>query len=195
MPRATTFCLAAIPLIQLAWWAIGGNLGINPVETIQHHTGQWGLRLLLLTLAMTPLRNVLGKPWPIQIRRQLGLWSFTYLSLHFASYLVFDLAFDPVALADDLVKRSFITAGFLAWLLLLPLAATSTRGWQRRLGRRWKRLHQLVYVASTAGCVHFVWKSKVEETEPFVYLAVLLLLLSLRHPVLRRRTAGRLKIG
>ncbi len=184
-PRALLFCACALPLVQAGWWAASGGLGPNPVETLSHHTGNWGLRLLLLTLAMTPLRRFSGRSWPILIRRQLGLWSFTYLTLHFATYLVFDLAFDPVALAEDLSERRWITVGFTGWALLLPLAVTSTRGWQRRLGRRWKSLHRLVYVAAFAGCVHFLWQTKVEELLPPLMLALLGVLLLCRLP--RRR--------
>ncbi|MBX6421445.1 MAG: sulfoxide reductase heme-binding subunit YedZ [Nevskia sp.] len=181
----------AAPLVWLGWRIAHGALGPNPVQTLEYFTGRWALRWLLVTLAMTPLRRLTSRPEPIQVRRLLGLWAYAYLCLHFSIYLVFDLQFSPAQLAEDLSKRAFITAGFAGWLLLLPLALTSTNGWQRRLGRRWKTLHRLIYFAAGAGVLHYAWGVKKDETWPCIYLSILALLLVLRIPwrgILRARS-------
>ncbi|RZO82881.1 MAG: sulfoxide reductase heme-binding subunit YedZ [Oceanococcus sp.] len=178
--RLLCFALCAIPLGQAAWWIASAQLGVNPIETLTHHSGQWALRLLLVTLAMSPLQRLARWRWPLQIRRQLGLWSFFYLLCHFAVYLVFDLSLSLARLGEEILERPYITVGFAALLLLTPLAVTSTRGWQRRLRRNWKRLHRLVYPAAVLACVHFIWKVKVSEPEPFIYLTVLLVLFAVR---------------
>jgi sulfoxide reductase heme-binding subunit YedZ len=141
---------------------------------------------------MTPLRNWTGWPEPIRIRRTLGLWAYAFACLHFSTYLVFDLEFSPAQLADDLVKRSYIALGFTAWLLLLPLAITSTNGWQRRLKRRWKTLHRLIYPAVVLGGLHYLWLVKADIRDPTIYLVLIALLLSYRLPwrgILRARSA------
>lgn len=189
MKPANLLCLLAgsLPLALAIWWAASGQLGVNPLETLSHHTGQWALRLLLLTLTMTPLARYSHWRWPIQIRRQLGLWCFFYLCLHFAVFLVFDLGFSLALLGEEILERPYISVGFAAWLLLLPLALTSSRGWQRRLKRNWKRLHRLVYPAALLGVLHFLWKTKVAESEPQIYAALLLILLLLRLPRVGQR--------
>ncbi len=164
-------------------------LGVNPVETAQDTLGIWGLRLLLVTLAVTPLRVVGGWPWMHGFRRMLGLFAFFYVALHFLWYLFVDQAFDWRQLAADVVKRPYVTAGFTAFLLLVPLAATSTRRAMRRLGRRWQKLHRLVYAAAVLGCVHYWWQVKADVREPLVYAAILALLLGWRL-YRRRRAAG-----
>src|SRR5512143_597815 len=139
--KAILFFLGLQPLAALFWQ----GLGANPVETLTHHTGTWGLRFLLLTLAVTPLRRLLGWNWLLRYRRMLGLFAFFYALLHFTTYLMFDQFFDPAAIARDVLKRPYITVGFLAFVLLIPLAVTSTNKMIRRLGaRRWQRLHRLV---------------------------------------------------
>lgn len=178
--RLLCFALCAIPLGQAMWWIASANLGVNPIETLTHHSGLWALRLLLVTLAMTPLQRLFRWRWPIQIRRQLGLWSFFYLLCHFAVYLIFDLSLSLSRLGEEVLERPYITVGFAALVLLTPLAITSTRGWQRRLKRNWKRLHRLVYPAALLACVHFIWKVKVNEPEPFIYLTLLLALFAVR---------------
>ena len=178
--KSLTFALCLIPLGQLLWWFFTDSFSPNPVEDIQHYSGEWALRLLLVTLAMTPLRRLSGWRWPIRIRRMLGLFAYFYMCLHFANYLVFDLTFDPVLLAEDLIKRRYITVGFACWLFLLPLAVTSTNGWQRRLGRRWKQLHQLIYPAAILAILHFLWLVKADLLEPLIYAVILVLLLALR---------------
>lgn len=180
--RLAAWAIALLPAVHLAKWIAQAKLGANPVETLEHYTGLWGLRLLLLCLAMTPLRRLIKRPEPIQIRRLLGLWAFAWLCVHFVIYLTFDLEWSPVQLAEDLVKRTYITLGFVGWLLLLPLAITSTRGWQRRLKRAWTKLHQLIYSSALLGGLHFFWLVKSDVREPLVYLALYGLLMAARIP-------------
>jgi sulfoxide reductase heme-binding subunit YedZ len=165
-------------------------LGANPVEKAQDTLGIWGLRLLLLTLAVTPLRVIGGWPRLQLFRRMLGLFAFFYITLHFAWYLLVDQAFDWRQLAADVVKRPYITVGFTAFLLLVPLAATSTQRAMRRLGRRWARLHRLVYAAVILGCVHFWWQVKADIREPLIYATIAALLLGWRLWRSRRRRQG-----
>jgi sulfoxide reductase heme-binding subunit YedZ len=131
---------------------------------------------------MTPLRMLTGLTEPIRVRRILGLWAFAFLCLHFLTYLVFDLSFSMTQLADDLVKRTYITLGFTAWVLLVPLAVTSTLAWQRRLKRRWITLHRLIYPAALLGAIHYLWQVKADTREPLIYLSILLVLLAFRLP-------------
>jgi sulfoxide reductase heme-binding subunit YedZ len=180
--RLAAWTLGLAPALWLLWRTFHAGLGPNPVETLEHQTGLWGLRLLLVTLAMTPLRQLLGRGEPIQVRRLLGLWAYAWITAHFLVYLTFDLEWSAAALAEDLVKRTYITLGFAGWLLLLPLALTSTRGWQRRLKRRWQSLHRLIYPAAILGCLHFLWLVKSDLREPLLYLGILALLLGLRRP-------------
>jgi sulfoxide reductase heme-binding subunit YedZ len=169
-----------VPLAALALGAARGALGANPVETITHETGQWALRLLLAALAITPLRRATGwavlAPW----RRSLGLLAFLYAGLHFATFLVLDLGLELGSLAEEVAERPYVTLGFGAFLLLTPLAVTSTRAWQRRLGRRWLTLHRLVYAAAGLAVLHFVWLVKADLAQPLAYGAVLALLLAAR---------------
>ena len=178
--RLAAWLIAGTPLALLAWRTLQGQLGANPVEYLEHYSGEWGLRLLLLTLAMTPLRHFSGRAEPLRIRRLLGLWAYVWICLHFSIYLTFDLEWSVAPLIEDLGKRRYITVGFLAWLLLLPLALTSTQRWQRRLKRRWQQLHRLIYPAALLGCIHFLWLVKSDLREPLLYLAILLGLLALR---------------
>lgn len=184
------FVAATAPLAWLAWRTAGhaGGLGANPVETLQDELGTWALRLLLATLAITPLRRLLGWNRLAQFRRMLGLFAFGYAALHFLNYLWLDQFFDLAAIVEDITERPFITVGFAALLLMLPLASTSTNGWRRRLGRRWQRLHRLVYPVAILACWHFWWQVKKDVTEPLVYAAILALLLGAR---LWRRPAAR----
>ncbi len=157
------------------------------MEFLEHYLGDWALRLLLVTLAMTPLRMLTRMTEPIRVRRILGLWAYAYLCLHFSIYLVFDLEFSAAQLGTDLFKRTYITLGFSAWLLLLPLAITSTNGWQRRLKRNWKTLHKLVYTAAIFGAIHYLWLVKADTRTPLIYSAILLALLAFRLPWARLR--------
>jgi sulfoxide reductase heme-binding subunit YedZ len=185
--RVAAWALGVVPLALAVKWTLESRLGPNPVEFLEHYTGDWTLRLLLTTLAMTPLRKLTRMSEPIRVRRLLGLWSFAFLCLHFSIYLGFDLGLSVVQLGADLVRRTYITLGFMAWLMLLPLAITSTSAWQRRLKRRWITLHQLIYPAAILGAIHYLWLVKADTREPLIYLGVLLGLLALRI-----RTAGML---
>jgi sulfoxide reductase heme-binding subunit YedZ len=142
---------------------------------------------------MTPLRTLTRLTEPIRVRRILGLWTFAFLCLHFSMYLVFDLSFSMTQLAEDLVKRTYITLGFTAWLLLLPLAITSTAGWQRRLKRRWITLHRFIYPAAILGAIHYLWLVKADKREPLIYLSILLALLAFRLPWARIMSGWRLR--
>ena len=192
--RSLAWTLGAAPLLWLAYRVWHGQLGANPVEFLEHWCGDWALRLLLATLAMTPLRRLTSRSEPIRVRRLLGLWAYFWICLHFAIYLTFDLEWSPAALADDLVKRTYITLGFAAWLLLLPLALTSTQNWQRRLKRRWAQLHKLIYPAAILGVLHYLWLVKADLREPLLYAAILAVLLGMRLPwrgILRARSLPR----
>jgi len=182
--KAVAQLACAIPLAWLVWDAYRGDLGADPVLKITHRTGIWALRFLLASLAMTPLRRLTGRAEPIRFRRMLGLWAFAYASLHLATYLVLDLRGYWPQILTDVVKRPFITVGFLASLLLVPLAVTSTQGMVRRLGRNWARLHRAVYLIGILACLHFMWlvKSgkKIASQEPLVYLGILVVLLGIR---------------
>ncbi|HEX5755732.1 MAG TPA: protein-methionine-sulfoxide reductase heme-binding subunit MsrQ [Arenimonas sp.] len=167
----------AAVLFHAAWTQ---RLGADPVAALTHETGQWALRFLLLSLAMTPLRRLFALGWPLQLRRMLGLYAFFYASLHLAVYVVLDLGGYWAQIGEDIIDRPYITVGFLAWLLLVPLAATSTRAMMRRLGGLWARLHRLVYVIGVLAVLHFWWRVKADLSEPIIYGAVLALLLGLR---------------
>jgi len=180
--KPLVFLLCLLPLALLVWRIAAGRLGANPVEAVLHFTGAWGLRLLLVTLAVTPLRRLTGRGWLLRFRRMLGLFAFFYVVLHVAVYLVLDrgLAWDEIV--TDLSKRPYIMVGFAAFVLLVPLAVTSTRGWVRRLGRRWQLLHRSVYLIAVLGVLHFLWLVKADLREPLIYAAVLAVLLAARVP-------------
>ncbi len=173
---ALTLTPAAVTLVH----AFTGGLGFNPIETLTHRTGWWAIVLLVLTLAVTPLRRLTGWHWLVRYRRQLGLATFVYASLHLGVYAFLDLGLDLSHLGEDVLKRPFITVGFTAWLVLLALAVTSTQGWIRRLGRRWAALHRLVYVAAGLVSLHFVWGRKTIQAEPLVFAAAFAALLAAR---------------
>lgn len=178
--KTLVFALGLVPLLRLVRGFFTDGLGANPIEFITHSTGTWTLVLLLATLAITPLRRITGLHTLIRLRRMLGLFAFFYACLHFATYLALDQFFAFDAIAEDVLKRPYITMGFLAFLLLIPLAVTSTRGMIARLGRRWQLLHRLVYVSAIAGAVHFLWLVKADLREPMLYTAALALLLGAR---------------
>ena len=171
--------LALVPAAGLALGAWRDSLGANPIETITHTTGDWTLRLLLVTLTVTPLRRLFGWGAVAPYRRTTGLLTFSYACLHFGTYLV-DQFFDWEFIVEDVIERPYITVGFTGFLCLLPLAITSTRGWIRRLRRRWGQLHRLVYVAAIAGVIHFLWLVKADTREPLIYGAILAMLLGVR---------------
>lgn len=183
-------CLSPLALLLYRAWT--GDLGANPIDTLTRTLGDWTMRLLLASLAMTPLRLLFGISWPLSLRRLLGLFAFFYLSLHFAVWIVVDHFFDWPRLVADVVKRPYITVGALALSLLVPLAATSTTGMVKRLGgARWRRLHCLVYVAATLGVLHYLWLAKVGWIGPYVYAGVLGLLFAVRLGDWGRRLVGR----
>lgn len=169
--KPLVFFLCLLPLLALVWRWYQHQLGANPIELITRSLGEWGLLLLLITLTMTPLRDAIGKSWPIQYRRMLGLFSFFYISLHLSTYLWLDQFFDWDEIGHDILKRPFITVGMLAFLLLVPLAVTSTRRMQRYLGKNWLRLHKLVYGIAVLAVLHFFWLVKADITRP-LYLAI-----------------------
>lgn len=176
---------ALVPLAVLVGDAFGDRLGANPVEAIEHRTGDWTIWLLLASLAVTPLRRLTGWNWLIRYRRTLGLLAFSYVCLHFLTYLVIDQGFPIQGLTltyvwEDIVKRPYVTVGFTAFLLLIPIAWTSTRGWIRRLGRRWTTLHQLVYVAAALGVLHYMWLIKGDRPTAVYHALVLVGLLGAR---------------
>ena len=170
-----------LPLVWLMAGALTDGLGANPIEYITRATGDWTLRLLLVTLAVTPLRQLTGWHWLVRLRRMLGLYAFFYASLHFVTYLWLDQFFDFGSIVKDIIKRPFITIGFGAFLLLLPLALTSTNGMVRRLGgRAWQRLHKLAYVVAILGVAHYWWLVKKDLTEPILYACILAALFAVR---------------
>ena len=184
--KLLVFVLALLPAAGLAGGLFTGGLGANPVEALTHSTGEWALRFLLLTLAVTPLRRLTGYGSLIRLRRMLGLFAFFYAALHLSTYVALDQFFDAAAIVKDVVKRPYITAGFLGFVLMAPLAATSTAGMIRRLGgRRWQQLHRLVYPCAIAAVVHFLWLVKADLTEPLLYAGVLTALLGYRAAVWR----------
>jgi len=179
--KIPVFVLCLVPALRLAWRALNGDLGANPIEFITHWTGDWTIRFLCITLSITPLRKLLGLPEIIRFRRMIGLFGFFYAGLHFLTWLVLDKFFDWNEIAKDVVKRPFITAGFTAFLLLIPLAITSTTSWIRRLGgKRWQTLHRLIYVSACAGVVHYYWLVKSDIRLPLLYGALVTVLLAYR---------------
>lgn len=181
LTRAILFAACALPATLLGIDALSGGLGANPIEAVMNRLGFWTLVLLLSSLAPTPLRILLGWTEPLRFRRMIGLFAFFYASLHFATYVGVDQFFDLGAIGADVAKRRFITVGFLAFVLLVPLAVTSTDRWVRRLGFvRWKRLHRLAYLAAAGGVVHFVWRVKADLAQPVVFAVVLGILLLVR---------------
>ena len=174
------FLLALGPVGYLGYRTYTNDLGVNPAETLQLETGEWALKFLIITLAVTPLRRLTGWNRLIQFRRMLGLFAFFYACLHVLTYIVLDKYFAFGEMMADVLKRPFITAGFVAFVAMVPLAITSTKGWIRRLGRRWQVLHRLIYVSGVAAAVHFVWKVKVAIGEPVYYAVVVAALLGFR---------------
>ncbi len=182
-------CLGPFVFLLLSVFQFFGyQLGANPIEEILHTLGKWGLKFLLLTLAITPLRRWTGFNWLIQFRRLLGLFAFFYVFMHFLTYFVLDQSLDINAVVEDIVERPYITLGMTALLLLLPLAATSTRGMMRRLGRRWQKLHKLIYVIGILGVWHFYWQVKLDTIEATVYAVILAVLLGYRIWLTRQKT-------
>jgi len=179
--KVAIFLVCLVPLARLGLKGLHGELGANPIEVITHSTGDWTMILLLATLSITPLRMLTRQYWIIGVRRMLGLFAFFYGCLHFTTYIWLDKFFDVHAMLQDIAKRKFITVGFLGFVLLIPLAVTSTAGWIRRLGgKRWLALHRLIYVTAIAGVIHYIWLVKADLRKPLQYALVLGVLLAYR---------------
>ena len=210
--KILVFITCLVPLGILAWkffgphptdmstWGVG--LGANPIEALEHGFGDWTLRFLLITLAITPLRQLLRVPSLIKFRRMLGLFAFFYACLHFATYIGLDKFFNVHEIFADVLKRKYITVGFTGFVLLVPLAVTSTAGWIRRLGgKRWRALHRLIYFAAIAGVIHYLWLVKADIRKPLEYAAILAVLLAYRiimwlRPMLQaNRAPARVKVA
>lgn len=189
--KTAAWIAAASPGAWLAFEFWQDRLSANPIEEIMHRLGWWGLVFLVGSLAITPIRRLTGWNRIIRYRRFLGLWAFAYLTTHFLSYLVLDQFFAWGYILEDIAERPFILSGFAAWLLLIPLALTSTKGWIRRLGRRWTTLHKLVYVSAVLGLLHFYWKVKADTREPLVFALIVLALFILRVPMVRKFVEGK----
>ena len=185
-PLVFLVCLLPFGLVVGDAFNVTGSLGANPVEEILDRFGNWGLRFIVITLAVTPLRRLTGWNWLARFRRMLGLFTFFYVLMHFLTWLVLDQGVLMSAILEDIVKRPFITIGFLALVLLAALAATSTNGMRRRLGRRWQQLHYAVYPIAILGVWHYWWQVKKDIAEPLVYAAIVAALLLARF-VFRRR--------
>lgn len=182
---------AATPLGVLARRTLGGDLGVNPIETLTDFTGTTAFVLLLVTLAVTPVRRLSGWNRLVRYRRMLGLWAFTYAALHFLVWGLFDHQFNPATIVEDVVERPFITVGFTAFVILVALAATSPTAVLRWMGgRRWQRLHRLVYLAAGLAALHFLWAVKVITLKPIAFAVVLGLLLAVRLMARARPQAG-----
>ena len=191
--KGLLFLICLLPLAQLLWHALLGH-AVNPIEDLTRGLGTWTLRFLLLTLCVSPLRALGAPGWLLRLRRMLGLYAFFYACLHLLTYLWLDQFFDWAAIVRDIVKRPFITVGMLAFLLLLPLAITSTDGWIRRLKRNWGKLHRLVYVIAPLGVLHYLWLVKRDLQSPLIYAAILAVLLLWRvWRYLRPTLAARVK--
>ena len=180
LTKVLIFLAALIPLGRLVWKFRHDALGANPVEVITHSTGDWTLILIMVTLSITPLRKLSQQYWLIGVRRMIGLFAFFYGCLHFTTYLWLDKSFDVHEMIKDVYKRPFITAGFTAFVLMIPLALTSTQGWIRRLGKNWQRLHRLIYITAIAGVVHYIWLVKADLRKPLQYAFVLSILVLYR---------------
>ena len=189
LTKPLVFLLCLMPVVILlvqAFEVAGYGLGANPIETLLHELGRWGLKILLLTLTITPLRRWTGWSWLVRFRRMLGLFAFFYIVLHFLSYAILDQGLDVFAIIEDIVKRPYITLGMAGLLLLIPLAVTSTKGMMRRLGRRWQKLHRLIYVIAIMAVWHFYWQVKLDTLDATIYALILMILLTTRVYYFRR---------
>lgn len=178
--KAVLFVLALLPLARLIWLGIQDDLTANPVEFVERSTGTWALAILLITLSMTPIRLLTGLAWQIQLRRMMGLFMFFYACLHFTTYIWLDHWFDWTAITKDIAKHPYVLVGFSAFVLTIPLAATSNHFMMRKLRENWKRVHMLVYIVAIFGVLHFLWLVKKDIREPLAYALVLVFLLGIR---------------
>jgi len=180
-PVVFLICLLPLAILAARAFSIAGlGLGANPIEELLHELGRWGLKFLLLTLTVTPLRRWTGWNWLIRFRRMLGLFAFFYIVLHFVVYAVLDQGLEMTVIIEDILKRPYITLGMAGLLMLVPLAVTSTKGMMRRLGKRWQKLHRLIYIIAIAGVWHFYWQVKLDALDPTLYALVLAVLLGTR---------------
>lgn len=190
--KPIVFLLCLMPLAWLAWRAVTGDLGAFPFEELEKQTGRWTLRLLAVTLAITPVRRLTGWNGAIRYRRMLGLFVFFYATVHLSAYLGLDMQLDIDDIVEDIIEHKYITIGMFAYLTLIPLAVTSTKGWVRRLGgRRWQKLHRLIYVTAIAGTTHYLWAVKKDTFLPLVYLSIFIVLLGYRLVMWQRARQGR----
>ena len=178
--KITLFALALVPILRLVWLGVNDDLSANPVEFIERSTGYWVLFILMLTLAITPIKLITGRAWPVQLRRQLGLWMFFYVCMHITTYVWLDYSFDWADITKDIIKHPYVLVGFTGFVLSIPLAVTSSNAMMKRLRDKWKKLHQLVYVIAVLGVVHFWWLVKKDITEPVLFAIVLSLLFAIR---------------
>lgn len=186
--KPVLFVLGLVPFMWLVSRVVVRDLTANPIEYMTHFTGDWTIRFLLITLAVTPLRMLFKKPALTRFRRMLGLYSFFYGSVHLLIWLLLDQQLDVAAMVEDVLERKYITVGMAAFLAMVPLAITSTAGWVRRLGyRRWQKLHRLVYFSAAGGVIHYYWLVKSDVREPLLYAAILLALLAFRLPTWLRK--------
>ena len=192
--KVVLFLLCLVPLGKLAMEAFGVagmSLGANPIEELIHRFGNWGLNFLLITLAVTPVRRLTGQAWLMRFRRMLGLFAFFYLLMHFLTYAGLDQRFEIEVIVEDVIERPYITIGMTALLLLIPLAITSTNAMMRRLGRRWQKLHRLIYAIAILGVWHFYWQVKQDILEPLIYALILAILLCYRLLIRRRQAVSK----
>jgi sulfoxide reductase heme-binding subunit YedZ len=178
--KAFVFALCLVPLVRLFWLGFHDDLSANPIEFVERSTGFWALFILLVTLALTPIRLITGRVWQIQMRRMLGLFMFFYACLHVSTYLWLDFSFDWTDITKDIAKHPRILVGFAAFVLTLPLAITSNNAMVRLLRERWKKLHRLVYLVAILAVIHFLWLVKKDITEPLLYAIILFVLLGIR---------------
>lgn len=178
--KAFVFALCLVPLVRLFWLGFHDDLSANPIEFVERSTGFWALFILLVTLALTPIRLITGRVWQIQMRRMLGLFMFFYACLHISTYLWLDFSFDWPDITKDIAKHPRILVGFAAFVLTIPLAITSNNAMVRLLRERWKKLHQLVYLVAILAVIHFLWLVKKDITEPLLYAMILFVLLGIR---------------
>ena len=178
--KPSLFFLSLIPLIVIVYKTFTNNLGPEPIKEITHHTGEWALLFIVFTLAMSPLKKITNLNIWISFRRMLGLFAFFYASLHLMTYVGLDYRFDLENISKDILTKKFIFIGFAAWLLLVPLAITSSKKMMSILKHNWKKLHKLTYVIAIFAVVHFIWLVKRDLTEPLIYLFIILVLLAFR---------------
>ncbi len=178
--RPAVHFLCILPALVLVFDTWRGELGVNPIETLTHTTGEWGLRMLLLSLAISPLIKLSGNAWLIILRRPIGLYVFFYAFVHFLIYLIFDQSLQFQLLLEDVIERPYITVGFAALVLLIPLVFTSTKAMRRKLAKHWARLHRLVYLIGLFAVVHFIWLTRADFREPLIYAGIFGALMAFR---------------